>query len=147
MQEHGQAQCHAFGQVLWITVEGSVNQLFSESYRDRVIAAALPLAGKPWVRVTDIRHWQLGGPEIMPALNELMQWCETHEMAHSINIVSLKNLQVHLLDKMMAGVSRHSQRHVLQSPKQAIAQLATLGYPLEPSQVMTALYPGLPNLD
>ncbi|MFD2097023.1 hypothetical protein ACFSJ3_13585 [Corallincola platygyrae] len=143
MKAHGYTNIYHQGQVLWIRVQGGINLEFSEQYRDSVISAATEVSKEPWIRVTDIREWQLGGPEIIPALNQLMRWCEEHNMAHSINLVSMENLQVHMLDQMMQGVSRHSERHVLKTLDDTLDLLQHLSHPVDSTPLLTALYPEL----
>lgn len=128
--------------VLWITVSGGINYPFACDYRDAVRAAAQALGPGPWIRVTDIRDWQLGGPEVIPPLHELMQWCEEHELVHSINIVSMVNLQRHMLDQMMAGVARQSQRHLTRSVTEARALLLQLQPTLSLDALLADVYPG-----
>ena len=112
MDSHGRFEFYTQGRLIWIKVEGGINYEFACQYRDEVIATVCTLPPGPWIRVTDIRQWELGGPEIVLPLHELMVWCEGHQMAHSINIVSLFNLQKHMLDAMMMGIVRHSERHL-----------------------------------
>lgn len=138
---HGEYHIHRFGRVLWIVVTGGINAEFACAYRDAVQAAAVALGPGPWIRVTDIRGWQLGGPEVIPPLHDLMQWCETHELADSINLVSLVNLQKHMLDQMMQGVARHSRRHLPQRVDEALALLQTLVPGLPVSAILAEVYP------
>ncbi len=112
MDSHGRFEFYTQGRLIWIKVEGGINYEFACQYRDEVIATVCTLPPGPWIRVTDIRQWELGGPECVLPLHELMVWCEGHQMAHSINIVSLFNLQKHMLDAMMMGIVRHSERHL-----------------------------------
>lgn len=123
-----------FGQVLWIIVQGGIDRNFAEEYRDAVRAAATPLVGQPWIRVNDIRGWQLGGPEVIPPLHELMLWCEQSQLAHSINIVSLPHLQTYMLNQMMAAIPRRSIRHMLESPAATFELLTKLQQPLTVDQ-------------
>lgn len=123
-----------FGQVLWIIVQGGIDRDFAQRYRDAVRAAATPLIGQPWIRINDIRGWQLGGPEVIPPLHELMLWCEQNQLAHSINIVSLPHLQTYMLNQMMAAIPRRSVRHMLESPAATFALLEKLQQPLTSEQ-------------
>jgi len=142
MRVHGEYRIHTLGRVLWITVSGGINYPFACEYRDAVQAAAQALGPGPWIRVTDIRNWQLGGPEVIAPLHALMQWCEAHELAHSINIVSMVNLQRHMLDQMMDGVARHSQRHLMRSVEEACALLQQLQPSLPLDSLLADAYPG-----
>ncbi len=142
MRSHGECSIHSADRLLWIVVSGGINYEFACHYRDTVRAAARALGPGPWLRVTDLRHWQLGGPEVIPPLQELMQWCEGHELAHSINIVSMVNLQKHMLDQMMAGVARRSQRHLARSVEEASQQVQQLAPALDLAPLLAAAYPG-----
>lgn len=131
----GNFKVQTFGQILWITVTGAINRRFAEIYRDGIMEAAAPLTEAPWIRVTDIRGWQLGGPEVIPPLHELMLWCEQHELSHSINIVSLPHLQTYMLNQMMANIPRRSIRHLAEDEGQTLALLRQLGYAEEAGDI------------
>lgn len=135
----GSFQVQTFGQILWITVTGAINRRFAETYRDGIMEAAGPLIDSPWIRITDIRGWQLGGPEVIPPLHDLMLWCEQHELSHSINIVSLPHLQTYMLNQMMANIPRRSVRHLVEDENQTLALIRQLGYAEEASAVETYL--------
>lgn len=142
MREHGEFSIHRIGQrLLWVVVHGAINRECAEAYRDQVGAAAAQLQGSPWVRVTDIRHWQLCGPEAIPPLNQLMVQCEAGGLAHSINIVAMENLQAHLLNLMMAGVDRHSERHLTRDLGQTLKLLADLGETAPGPEQLALIYP------
>lgn len=141
MQAHGDYRIHTAGRLLWIVVSGGINYQFACNYRDAVRVAAQALGPGPWLRVNDIRDWQLGGPEVIPPLRELMQWCEAHELAHSINIVSMVNLQKHMLDQMMAGVARGSQRHLTHGVDDTCQLLRQLLPELDLAPLLAAVYP------
>lgn len=126
MDSHGRLEIQTQGHLLWIRVQGGINYEFACRYRDEVMAAVLSLPPGPWVRVTDIRQWELGGPEIILPLHELMVWCEARQLAHSINIVSLLNLQKHMLDAMMTDVARHSLRHLTQQIPETLSLVKQL---------------------
>lgn len=113
---------------------GAINKEFAQNYRDQVIGHAQAICSKLWLRVTDIRGWELGGPEVIPPLNELMHWCENHRLAHSINIVSLPHMHTYMLDQMMNDVARNSERHLVEEPVEAFQLLDKLGHPLTPAQ-------------
>lgn len=123
----GRFEVQAFGRVVWIIVTGPFDRQTAEAYRDRVIAVATDVCDQPWIRVTDIRGWELGGPEIIPPLHELMSWSERHNLAHSLNIVSLPHLQTYLLNKMMEDIPRNSKRHMMEEPSAAYRLLHQLG--------------------
>lgn len=142
MREHGEFTIHLVGQrLLWVVVRGAINRECAEAYRDQVGAAAAQLQGHPWVRVSDIRHWQLCGPEAIPPLNQLMVQCEAGGLAHSINIVSMENLQAHLLNLMMAGVERHSERHLTRDLAQTLNLLTALGETVPSPEQLALIYP------
>ena len=142
MVEHGEFSIHLLGQrLLWVVVRGAINRECAEAYRDQVGAAAAQLQGRPWIRVTDIRHWQLCGPEAIPPLNQLMAQCEAGGLAHSINMVSMENLQAHLLNLMMAGVDRYSERHLTRDLGQTLKLLASLGDEVPSPEQLAQIYP------
>lgn len=141
-QAHGEFSIYRpTSNLVWTVVRGAVNRECAEDYRDIVSAQARQLAGRPWLRVSDIRHWQLCGPEAIPPLHQLMHICEASQLAHSITIVSMHNLQTHLLDLMMAGIHRHSQRHLTASLDETCDLLASLLGNSLPRRWLARIYP------
>jgi hypothetical protein len=140
VDSHGVFNIQCSGSLLWVRVSGGINYEFACRYRDAVITAASQLPAGPWVRVTDIRDWELGGPEVILPLQELMIWCERQQLQHSINLVSLVTLQTHMLNLIMQGVERHSLRHLVSQPSQLKPLIQSLlpGTDLRP--LLTRLY-------
>lgn len=142
MREHGDFRIFQLTDtLLWNVVEGAINRECAAAYGEAMAVAAQPLVSQPWVRVTDIRHWQLCGPEAIPPLTQWMQVAEARGLRHSINIVSMHNLQEHLLNLMMSGVERHSVRHVVESVDEAIELLRQLGLSEPSADQLAAIYP------
>lgn len=141
MDSHGVFSYQSIGSLLWIRVAGGINYEFACRYRDAIITAARQLPPGPWIRVTDIRDWALGGPEVIPPLHELMCWCEQHELQHSVNLVSLPTLQTHMLDLMMRGVGRHSERHLVEDVSGLYPLLQRLSPGVEWRELIARLYP------
>ncbi len=140
MDCHGVFSYQAVGSLLWIRVSGGINYEFACRYRDTIIAAARQLPTGPWIRVTDIRAWALGGPEVIPPLHELMCWCELHGLQHSVNLVSMATLHPHMLDLMMRGVARHSERHLLTQVSDVRPLLQRLSPGLDLRELIAKLY-------
>lgn len=140
VDSHGVFNYQAVGSLLWIRVAGGINYEFACRYRDAIINAARQLPPGPWIRVTDIRAWALGGPEVIPPLHELMCWCEEHELQHSVNLISLPTLQTHMLDLMMRGVVRHSERHLVEQVSQLRPLLQRLSPGVDLRVLITKLY-------
>ncbi len=137
MRVHGQFRiCQPAERVLWIVVEGGINYEFAIQYSTAIQEAAHKLGPGPWIRVNDIRHWDLCGPEVIPPLHDLMVWAESSGLAHSINIVSMVNLQKHMLDLMMDGVPRHSERHLTQTLEDTFALCRKLAWDFDETKVL-----------
>lgn len=141
MRAHGDYQIWLLeGRILWNVVRGGINETFSQQYKEAMQAQVEAMGPGPWIRVSDIRLWELGGPEVIGPLHEWMQWCEDHELSDSINLVSMPGLQTHLLDLMMQGVTRHSVRHLTHNLSETMALLARLRPGLDLTAALAGIY-------
>jgi hypothetical protein len=137
---HGELKVATFGQVLWLRVCGATNVEFATMMEQRVIEVATPICGQPMIGVNDVLEWDLGGPDMVTAMNPLMNWFETHKRSHSINIFPELVLHEISIKEMMKGVERHSERLVVHSVEAAIEKLRQLQPDFDPAKILKTIY-------
>ena len=137
---HGELKVATFGQVLWLRVCGATNVEFATMMEKRVIEVATPICGQPWIGVNDVLEWDLGGPDMVTAMNPLMHWFEAHNRSHSINIFPELVLHEISIKEMMQGVERQSERLVVPSVEAAIKKLRQLQPDFDSAKILETIY-------
>ncbi|WP_108650910.1 hypothetical protein [Dongshaea marina] len=97
-KNHGEHEIRIIDQQVWCICEGQWNleqtELFFEEFKEKVI----PISHKPWVRVNDIRCFELAGVECGALLAELIRWGQEHQCLVSIYVINSK------IHEMFAGM-------------------------------------------
>ena len=137
---HGELTLATFGQVLWVRVRGSTNREFVDMLKERVIELATPICGQPWIGVSDLLEWELGGPDALAGIKPLMEWYESHNRSHSVNLISDYVLHDATLKGMIKGIERHSERIIVHSVDAAIDKVCLLQPEFDPIQMRKIIY-------
>lgn len=137
---HDELTVATFGQVLWLRVRGATNREFIEMLVERVIEVATPICEEPWVGVSDLLEWELGGPEALAAIKPVIEWYESHNRSHSVNVIPNYVVHAVLLKNMIKGVERHSERLILHSIEAAIEKVRELQPDFDPQEMCKTIY-------
>ena len=137
---HGELTLATFGQVLWVRVRGSTNREFVDMLTKRVIAVATPICHQPWIGVSDLLEWELGGPDVLAGIIPLVEWYESHNRSHSVNLISDYVLHDATLKGMIKGVERHSELITVHSIKAAVDTVCQLQPEFDPLKMRQKIY-------
>lgn len=140
MRSKGTVETVRSGNVIWSRAKGGTSDLVVSEHIKTFKAHARELAGQPWIRVTDMRDWELASPESMMQLNGLMKWSEERLLSNSINLVSNESLHTFALDKMMNEVDRGSIRCVLTDLDETFEYVSKLTSNFDANVIISAFY-------
>ena len=137
---HGELMLATFGQVLWVRVCDSTNREFVDMLVERVIEVTTPICDKPWVGVTDLLEWELAGPHALAGIKPVMEWYESHNRSYSVNLLPDYSLHNAVLNDMIKGVERHSERIIVNSVEAAVETVCRLQPEFNPQEMQETIY-------
>ncbi len=130
MQAHGSFNLTVNNQVLIANISGAWNEEESWLYFEKVKEVAQTIIHKPWALLLLMNGWELGTPETERATKEMVKWVSTHGLNKVAEVYEPSPLlQLHIERIVKEGPDEIERRHFI-NEKEAIAWLASNGFPL-----------------
>ncbi len=132
MQAHGSFYLWVDNQVLQARISGAWNEEESWLYFEKVKELIQPIMARPWALLLFMNGWELGTPETEIATKEMVKWLSTHGLNKVAEVYDPNLLiQLHIERLVKEGPDEIERRHFTHE-KEAIAWLASKGFPMAP---------------
>jgi len=120
MQEHGEFQVKAEGQVIVSYLTGAWNVETANKYFESVRQHARSIYDKSWARLVDLSQWEGSGDDVAKVLVSLQQWAVKHKGKH-VAYVKPHTLSKYMMEKYkLQDVINY---HVFEEHEAALAYL------------------------
>ena len=130
MLAHGSFDLTVDNQVLIARISGAWNEEESWLYFERVKEIIQPIMAQPWALLLLMNGWELGTPETERVTKEMVKWVSTHGLYKVAEVYKPNMLiQLHIERIVEEGPDEIERRHFI-NDKEAIAWLASNGFPL-----------------
>ena len=130
MLAHGSFDLTVDNQVLIARISGAWNEEESWLYFERVKEIIQPIMKQPWALLLLMNGWELGTPETEQVTKEMVRWVSSHGLYKVAEVYNPNMLiQLHIERIVKEGPDEIERRHFI-NEKEAIAWLASNGFPL-----------------
>lgn len=129
--QHGVFKCYRSHNILIARLSGSWNVECARNFAENFKQEAQPLTTQPWGHLVYLDDWELGVPEIMPIITELVTWCIANHLKKSAQVYSESMSKRYFLDKMVVDKTDNFERQVFIDQHEAIAWLKQSGFSVE----------------
>jgi hypothetical protein len=131
LSKHGDFDIEVSGNVVCATLSGSWNSQTAEEFSRQLIIQASPLKGGSWGHLVLLEGWDLGVPEIVPVIEELVTWCIEHGLTRAAQVYSSSMIKQYQLNEMVVEKFGEFQRNSFENQHEAESWLAASGFHLD----------------
>ncbi len=130
MKAHGSFDLRLDNQVLIARLSGAWNEEKSWLYFNKIKEITQPIIGKPWAALLLMNDWELGTPETEQVTKILAEWLSTHGLSKVAEIHDPSLLRQRHIERIVRENPGEIERCHFTEEKEAIAWLASNGFPL-----------------
>lgn len=128
---HGSFDISVSGNVLCATLSGSWNVQAAEEFSKQFALQATPLLGHKWGHLVLLEDWDLGVPEIIPIIENLVSWCIENGLTKAAQVYSPSMIKQYHLNEMVMEEFGAFQRNSFAVQAEAEDWLAASGFHLD----------------
>jgi len=126
--QHGEFELSVKGNVLIACLKGGWNEVAARNFDRCLRETAQPLLGKNWGHLVCLEDWSLGVPEMVPIVEDLVQWCIDNGLKCAAHVYSASMMKKLTLDDMVVEKQGDFQRHHFSNKAEATRWLAQQGF-------------------
>ena len=129
---HGEYTLSVENSILVATLKGGWNLECAQNFSQCFKEVAKPLLNKPWAHLVYLEDWELGVPEIMPIISELVIWCLENNLEKSAHVYSASMTKEYFLNKMVVTRESTFEKQLFIEEAAAKTWLKIYGFTLTP---------------
>lgn len=126
--EHGEFELSVAGNILTARLIGGWNKEAALAFDRQFRLAAEPLLSDDWGHLVFLDDWSLGVPEMIPIIENLVQWCVAHGLKRAAHVYSPSMLKQMQANDMVVQQQGEFQRRSFAEADQAITWLNEAGF-------------------
>ncbi len=128
LEPHGSFNLSVSNNILIARLSGSWNKECAENFATNLQIKARPLIGEPWGHLVFLDNWDLGVPEMLPIITELVIWCIENGLEKSAQVYNDSMIKKYSIDQMVVKQKRGFERRVFAEPDKAMSWLSKYGF-------------------
>lgn len=128
LEPHGSFKLSVSNNIVIARLSGSWNKECAEDFAINFKIKVRPLLGKPWGHLFFLDNWDLGVPEILPIVTNLVTWCIENGLEKSAQVYNDSMIKKYSLDQMVVKQKRGFERQVFAEPDKAMIWLSQYGF-------------------
>ena len=131
--QHGEFELSVSGNILIAHLIGGWNKEAALAFDREFRIAAEPLLADDWGHLVFLDDWSLGVPEMIPIIEDLVQWCVINGLKRAAHVYSPSMLKQMQANDMVAEQLGDFQRCAFRDKESALAWLAQQQFTLDQS--------------
>jgi hypothetical protein len=128
LEPHGRFSLNVSNNILIARLSGSWNKECAENFSIDFKVIASPLLGKPWGHLVFLDNWDLGVPEMLPIITELVAWCLENGLEKSAQVYNDSMIKKYSIDQMVVKQKSVFERRIFSEADKAIIWLSQYGF-------------------
>jgi hypothetical protein len=128
LEPHGSFNLSVSNNILIARLSDSWNKECAEDFAFNFQIKASPLLGEPWGHLVFLDNWDLGVPEMLPIITELVTWCIENGLEKSAQVYNDSMIKKYSIDQMVVKQKGGFERRIFSEPDKAMTWLSQYGF-------------------
>jgi hypothetical protein len=128
LEPHGRFNLSVSNNILIARLSDSWNKECAEDFSINFKIKASSLLGEPWGHLVFLDNWDLGVPEMLPIITDLVTWCIENGLEKSAQVYNDSMIKKYSIDQMVVKQKGGFERRIFTEPDIALNWLSQYGF-------------------